>query len=80
MGEPQGAGVKREAASSPKESEPPAKKMAFTTSPVKSSSAIGKTPDRKKISATSNLGKSPAKKKGKADGSQKITKFFGNSA
>ncbi|KAK0616317.1 hypothetical protein B0T14DRAFT_433516 [Immersiella caudata] len=80
MGEPQGAGIKREATSPPKDSELPAKKMPFLASPSKSSLVTGKTPDRKKISATSNVGKSPAKKKGKADGSQKITKFFGNSA
>ncbi|KAK4447947.1 embryonic stem cell-specific 5-hydroxymethylcytosine-binding protein [Podospora aff. communis PSN243] len=78
MNELQGTGIKREAASSPK-GEPPTKKMAFATSPAKSS-VTGKPPERKKISATSNVGKSPAKKKGKADGSQKITKFFGNSA
>ncbi|KAK0644397.1 hypothetical protein B0T16DRAFT_513867 [Cercophora newfieldiana] len=81
MGELKEGGIKREAASSPGEGEPPMKKMAFTTSPMKPPSPVKSKPQgRGKISATSNTGKSPAKKKGKADGSQKITKFFGNSA
>jgi len=81
MGSPR-AGVKREATSSPGDGEPPVKKLAHATSPVKMSPspAKGKPHGRAKISATSNSGKSPAKKKGKADGSQKITKFFGSSA
>ena len=70
-------GVKREADSSPAKGEPPAKKAASlnAVSPAKQ-----KAPARGKISATSNAGKSPVKAKGKADGSQKITKFFGNRA
>ncbi|KAK3305311.1 uncharacterized protein B0T15DRAFT_555392 [Chaetomium strumarium] len=70
-------GFKREADSSPVKEEPPAKKVAHAkpSSPVK-----GKQQGRGKISATSNTGRSPAKAKAKADGSQKITKFFGNSA
>lgn len=66
-------GVKREADGETKD-EPPKKKMMglASPSPVKS---------RPKISATRNVHKSPKKGvKGKADGSQKITKFFGNSA
>ncbi|KAK0742898.1 hypothetical protein B0T18DRAFT_439023 [Schizothecium vesticola] len=66
-------GVKREAEGETKD-EPPQKKMMglASPSPVKS---------RPKISATRNVHKSPKKGvKGKGDGSQKITKFFGNSA
>lgn len=66
-------GVKRDAEDEAKD-EPPKKKMMglASPSPVKS---------RPKISATRNVHKSPKKGvKGKADGSQKITKFFGNSA
>jgi putative SOS response-associated peptidase YedK len=76
MGTPR-KGVKREADSSPTKGEPPAKKGLFakTASPVKQ-----RPQARGKISATSNAGRSPAKAKAKADGSQKITKFFGNSA
>ncbi len=65
-------GVKREADSSPAKGEPPAKKAASVL-PAKKM-----PPARGKISATSNAGRSPVKAKGKADGSQKITKFFGN--
>lgn len=70
-------GVKREAESLPLKGESPAKKAASrsVTSPVKE-----KPQTRAKISATSNAAKSPAKAKAKAGGSQKITKFFGNSA
>ena len=69
-------GVKREADSSPAKGEPPAKKAASkAVSPTKE-----RAPARGKISATSNAGRSPIKAKGKADGSQKITKFFGNRA
>jgi putative SOS response-associated peptidase YedK len=77
MGTPRKKGVKREADASPVKGEPPAKKGALTKtgSPVKE-----KPPARGKISATSNASRSPAKAKVKADGSQKITKFFGNSA
>ncbi|KAH6842504.1 hypothetical protein B0I37DRAFT_198031 [Chaetomium sp. MPI-CAGE-AT-0009] len=71
-------GVKREASASPAPGEPPVKKGSSfkTASPVK-----GKQQRRGKISATSNAHRSPTKAKAKADGSQKITKFFvGNSA
>jgi hypothetical protein len=71
-------GVKRQAADmSPAKGEPPTKKAASEkmASPVKRKQA-----GRGKISATSNASRSPAKTKAKADGSQKITKFFGNSA
>jgi putative SOS response-associated peptidase YedK len=77
MGTPPKKGVKREADASPVKEEPPAKKgaLAKQASPVKE-----KPPPRGKISATSNASRSPAKAKAKAAGSQKITKFFGNSA
>jgi putative SOS response-associated peptidase YedK len=77
MGTPK-KGVKREATLSPDPGEPPVKKGSSfkTSSPVK-----GKQQQRSKISATKNSHRSPAKSKAKADGSQKITKFFvGNSA
>ncbi|KAK3295052.1 uncharacterized protein B0H64DRAFT_325168 [Chaetomium fimeti] len=77
MGTPK-KGIKREASPSPDPGEPPVKKgPSFKTmSPVKE-----KPQRRGKISATSNTYKSPTKAKAKADGSQKITKFFvGNSA
>ncbi|KAK0708415.1 hypothetical protein B0H67DRAFT_494552 [Lasiosphaeris hirsuta] len=69
-------GVKREATSSPGSGGPPTKKVFTTKSP---SPLKAKPQPRGKISATKNSGRSPAKLKGKADGSQKITKFFGNS-
>ncbi|KAL2017864.1 hypothetical protein VTK56DRAFT_1609 [Thermocarpiscus australiensis] len=70
-------GVKREASSSPVKGEPPAKKAASVKegSPFKEKQHV-----RGKISATSNAARSPVKAKAKAGGSQKITKFFGNSA
>lgn len=74
MGTPSKQGVKREVGSPELEDVPPAKKMVKeeSVSPVKT---------RPKISATKNPTRSPAKSKAKAaDGSQKITKFFGNSA
>ncbi|KAK4148962.1 embryonic stem cell-specific 5-hydroxymethylcytosine-binding protein [Chaetomidium leptoderma] len=77
MGTPR-KGIKREADSSPIKGEPPAKRgglFAKSASPVK-----GRPLARGKISATTNTARSPAKAKAKADGSQKITKFFGNSA
>lgn len=76
MGSPK-KGVKREADVSPVKGGPPAKKTAAfkAASPVKA-----KQQGRSKISAVSNASRSPVKAKGKADGSQKITKFFGNSA
>ncbi|KAK3682186.1 hypothetical protein B0T22DRAFT_530631 [Podospora appendiculata] len=81
-------GVKREAEDDdndddllgPPEKKPAVKAEAGSSSP---SPVTARKSTRSKISATSNAGKSPAKKgKGnsKADGSQKITKFFGNSA
>ena len=71
-------GVKRESSFSlPEKSEPPAKK---TMASPPSSATNSKRQTRGKISATSNPQRSPAKKGAKADGSQKITKFFGNSA
>ncbi|KAK4229304.1 hypothetical protein QBC38DRAFT_359732 [Podospora fimiseda] len=67
-----GKGIKREAESpSPSEAPPTKKAVTGSVSPVKA---------RLKISATKNPVRSPAKGKGKGDGSQKITKFFGNSA
>jgi putative SOS response-associated peptidase YedK len=89
--EPQGEGAKgrkREASSPLNEEEPPAKKgSAVVTSPTKTKEAspMKKSQGRGKISATTNVGKSPAKGKGGAkvkaeQGSQKITKFFANSA
>ncbi|KAK4133976.1 DUF159-domain-containing protein [Trichocladium antarcticum] len=60
-------GIKRAADPPPAKGEPPAKKAA---------SAKGGG----KISATRNVARSPGKAKGKAAGSHKITKFFGNSA
>ncbi|KAL0930211.1 DUF159 domain protein [Colletotrichum truncatum] len=63
------AGIKREAPDAEVDDEPP-KKMASKASPAKSRQS--------KISATSNGSKSPAKSK--QDGTQKITKFFANSA
>ncbi|KAK0615061.1 hypothetical protein B0T17DRAFT_582897 [Bombardia bombarda] len=79
-------GIKREASSSPMgKDELPAKKSAVSKSSVRSPSPVKKETQqgKGKISATTNVGKSPAKNKGKANaggGSQKITKFFGNSA
>jgi len=75
MGSPTKGGIKREATSSPGGKEPPVKKLALSASPSKS-----KMQTRGKISATSNPVRSPQKRKAKSDGSQKITKFFGNSA
>ncbi|SPQ26550.1 08ac6155-126b-49e7-8589-41f2f87f9e9d [Thermothielavioides terrestris] len=77
MGSPK-RGVKREAEGSPAKGEPPTKKAASgkAASPVKAKQQQA----RAKISATSNAARSPVKSKGKAGGSQKITKFFGNSA
>ena len=69
-------GVKREADVELVKGEPPAKK----TAPFKAASPVkGKQQGKSKISAVSNASRSPVKAKGKADGSQKITKFFGNS-
>jgi len=68
-------GVKREAVST---AGSPPRKLAKTTIPSKASPAKSATGGRTKISATSNGTKSPSKLK--QDGSQKITKFFANSA
>ncbi|KAK4239952.1 hypothetical protein C8A03DRAFT_13693 [Achaetomium macrosporum] len=77
MGSTPKKGVKRGAHSSPVKEESAAKKAA----PAKPSSPVkGKEQGRGKISATSNAARSPVKAKAKAGGSQKITKFFGNSA
>lgn len=84
-GEP-GKGRKREASPPLKGEEPPAKKGAAARSPAKKDASPVKKPQGSgKISATTNVGKSPAKGKGGAkvkaeEGSQKITKFFANSA
>ncbi|KAK2615860.1 hypothetical protein N8I77_002585 [Diaporthe amygdali] len=66
------------------EQAPPAKKVSITTSPTKVTTSPSPSPSKaaqkstKGISATSNGTKSPAK--AKPSGTQKITKFFGNSA
>ncbi|KAH6613736.1 hypothetical protein B0J18DRAFT_63277 [Chaetomium sp. MPI-SDFR-AT-0129] len=70
-------GIKREADSFPTKEQPPPKRTAS----FKSASPNKQKPQaRGKISATSNAQRSPVKARGKPDGSQKITKFFGNSA
>jgi hypothetical protein len=72
-------GIKREADESPlKDDEPPTKKVAAHSSPSKSTSTASQRGRINKTSATSNGTKSPSKPK--APGTQKITKFFGNSA
>lgn len=60
--------------------EPPMKKEAVSSSPAKQAHSPTKPASKgsRTISATSNGTKSPAK--GKGGGTQKITKFFGNSA
>ncbi|KAK1989774.1 DUF159-domain-containing protein, partial [Colletotrichum falcatum] len=63
------AGIKREAPNVTGADEQPAKRTALGASPSKTRQS--------KISATSNGSKSPVKQK---DGTQKITKFFANSA
>lgn len=79
---PPAAGGKRKRDDELQGDEPPQKKEAVSSSPVKAkpspspSKAAEKGP--RTISATSNGTKSPAKSKGA--GTQKITKFFGNSA
>ncbi|KAB5539428.1 hypothetical protein GE09DRAFT_1138814 [Coniochaeta sp. 2T2.1] len=84
--EPAAKGRKRTASPPLKEEEPPTKKgPAAVASPEKKHpSPVKKPVGRAKISATSNVGKSPAKGKAGAkkveEGTQKITKFFGNSA
>lgn len=67
-------------------SSPTKVKTTATTSPKKSTksttttAAAAKNTNTKTISATNNGTKSPAKGRDKAAGTQKITKFFGNSA
>lgn len=81
------SGIKREAESYPhdtdEEQQPPRKKKPATSQVGPSKSSVSSSPSkpqgRAKISATSNGGRSPVKG-GKQDGSQKITKFFANSA
>ncbi|KAK2062150.1 DUF159 domain protein [Colletotrichum caudatum] len=63
------AGIKREAPNVTDTDEQPPKRMASMTSPPKTRQS--------KISATSNGSKSPVKQ---GDGTQKITRFFANSA
>ncbi|KAI0134674.1 hypothetical protein BJ170DRAFT_211290 [Xylariales sp. AK1849] len=70
-----GGGIKREA-EDPAEEEHPPKKATRSSGPVKSPSP--QKGGRSKISATSNGTKSP--KKQSQAGTQKITKFFGNSS
>ncbi|KAK4191078.1 embryonic stem cell-specific 5-hydroxymethylcytosine-binding protein [Podospora australis] len=73
-------GIKREASPTPIKGGPLTKKpQPVQESPVKKGFAVSGRP---KISATRNPVKSPSKTKkgGGGDGSQKITKFFGNSA
>ncbi|ETS81779.1 hypothetical protein PFICI_06781 [Pestalotiopsis fici W106-1] len=57
----------------------PPRKALRSSGPVKSPSPQ-KNPGRPKISATSNGTKSPQRKATKQAGTQKITKFFGNSS
>lgn len=80
-------GRKREASSPLKEGPPAKKSSAARVSPThkKDASPVKKPQGRAKISATTNVRKSPTKAKGGAkgkaeEGSQKITKFFANSA
>ncbi|KAK0701519.1 hypothetical protein B0T21DRAFT_378819 [Apiosordaria backusii] len=85
---PQKRGIKREAYTTETitDEEPPRKKLQEDTTTGKKWESPVKPTSRPKISATSNhtSGRSPAKKKGKVApagaGTQKITKFFGNSA
>lgn len=80
---PATAGDKRKGDGDLEGEEPPRKKEAVSvsSSPVKTSPSPAKPASRssKTISATSNGTKSPSKAKG-GSGTQKITKFFGNSA
>lgn len=83
MGHIPRAGDKRKGDGGLGDEEPPKKNEAvsMSSSPVKPSPSPAKPAFRgsKTISATSNGTKSPAKAKG-GGGTQKITKFFGNSA
>ncbi|CAN8106395.1 unnamed protein product [Discula destructiva] len=75
------AGSKRKGDADLQDEEPPLKKEAVSSSPVKAkplpSPSKPAARDAKTKSATSNGTKSPGKPKG--TGAQKITKFFGNS-
>lgn len=85
MGVSPAAGSKRKADSELEgEQAPPTKKTPASASPTKVKTSPSPSPSKaapksaRAISATSNGTKSPAK--GKSSGTQKITKFFGNSA
>lgn len=82
MGVSPAAGKKRQGDDELQSEEPPLKKEAVSSSPTKTkpspSPSKPATRSSKTISATSNGTKSPVKTKG--NGTQKITKFFGNSA
>lgn len=85
MGISPASGSKRKADSELEDEEvPPTKKAPVSGSPTKVKASPSPSPSKaapkntRAISATSNGTKSPAK--GKSSGTQKITKFFGNSA
>lgn len=82
MGVSPAAGKKRQGDDELQDEEPPLKKEAMSSSPTKTkpspSPSKPATRSTKTISSTSNGTKSPVKTKG--NGTQKITKFFGNSA
>lgn len=82
MGVSPAAGKKRQGDDELQDEEPPLKKEAMSSSPTKTkpspSPSKPATRSSKTISSTSNGTKSPVKRKG--NGTQKITKFFGNSA
>lgn len=84
MGISPASGSKRKAGSELVEEAPPTKKAPVPASPTKFKTSPSPSPSKaaqksaRAISATSNGTKSPAK--GKSSGTQKITKFFGNSA
>lgn len=85
MGISPASGSKRKADSELEDQEaPPTKKVPVPGSPTKVKASPSPSPSKaapknaRAISATSNGTKSPAK--GKSTGTQKITKFFGNSA
>lgn len=82
MGVSPATGAKRKKEADSEEYNGPPKKKEFTSPTVKAkmSPSPGKPASKssRSKSATSNATKSPAK--GKSNGTQKITKFFGNSA
>lgn len=85
MGTSPVSGTKRKADSGLEDEEaPPTKKAPVPASPTKIKTSPSPSPSKaapknaRSISATSNGTKSPVK--GKSSGTQKITKFFGNSA